>query len=73
MDIDLDERVRRLLEARNGDYQAVAKATGVSYSWISKFVNRHILNPRYGTLRSLYTYLTTGVTYPASQAEDATS
>lgn len=73
MDMDLDERVRRLLEARKGEYQAVAEATGVSYSWISKFVNRHTQNPGYGTLRSLYIYLTTGVPYVAPQAEDATS
>jgi len=53
----LDAKVRALLESRKGDWQAVADASGVSYSWLSKFFNGHIDNPGYATLRKLEAYL----------------
>lgn len=63
MDESLDIEVRRLLEARRGEWQLIAKdaAADVSYSWLSKFVNGHIENPGYATLRRLKEYLTAPV------------
>lgn len=59
MDEPLDVEVRDLLEKRRGDWQAIARdaAAGVSYSWLSKFVNGHIENPGYATLKRLRDYL----------------
>lgn len=57
MDKTLDIEVRRLLDARKGDWQTVAAKTGVSYSWLSKFFNGHIDNPGYQTLKGLHDYL----------------
>ena len=53
----MDCRIKALLHERRGDWQAVADGSGVSYSWLSKFVNGHIENPGYGTLRKLEQYL----------------
>jgi len=53
----LDERVRSALVARKGDWQRIAEQSGVSYSWLSKFVNGHIDNPGYATLTKLDGYL----------------
>jgi transcriptional regulator with XRE-family HTH domain len=53
----LDVRVREALLARKGDWKAVADGSGVSYSWLSKFVNGHIDNPGYVTLTQLAAYL----------------
>ena len=36
----------------------MAKESGVSYSWISKFMNGHIDNPGFTTLKELHAYLT---------------
>lgn len=59
MDEPLDIEVRGLLEKRRGDWQVIARdaAAGVSYSWLSKFVNGHIENPGYATLKRLRDYL----------------
>ncbi len=46
----LDVDVRRLLEASRGSWLSIAAKAGVSYSWISKFVNGRIPNPGYATL-----------------------
>lgn len=46
----------RLIE-RKGDWQRIAKGSGVSYSWLSKFANRRIPNPGYRTLKQLDAYL----------------
>lgn len=35
----------------------MAKESGVSYSWISKFMNGHIDNPGFTTLKELHAYL----------------
>lgn len=58
MSINLDTDVRSELERRRGDWQTVAKESGVSYSWISKFMNGHIDNPGFATLKELHAYLT---------------
>jgi len=57
MDTSLDTVVRAALVRRKGDWQAIAEESGVSYSWLSKFVNGHIDNPGFGTLKKLYEYL----------------
>ena len=49
----LDIEVRDLLIAKKGDWQSVADSSGVSYSWLSKFVNGHIGNPGYAKLVAL--------------------
>ena len=54
---NLDTQVRDLLNSRKGEWLEIAKHSDVSYSWISKFVNGHIPNPGYATLRDLSAYL----------------
>lgn len=54
---DLDAQVKAALAARKGEWQAVATGSGVSYSWLSKFMNGHIQNPGYATLRRLSDFL----------------
>ena len=54
MEQNLDEQVLAGLAARKGDWQAVATAADVSYSWLSKFANGHIPNPGYATLLRLH-------------------
>lgn len=65
MSTSFDVEVRQLLAARKGDWQAVAEKSGVSYSWLSKFVNGHIPNPGFGTLTKLHAHLTA----PAAEAK----
>lgn len=57
MDTPLDARVRALLKTRKGEWLAISKGSGVSYSWLSKFFNGHIENPGYVTLTKLLAYL----------------
>lgn len=57
MSTSLDEDVKAGLAATRGDWQTVAKESGVSHSWISKFFNGHIENPGHETLKSLSAYL----------------
>lgn len=45
------------LIARKGDWQEIAKCSGVSYSWLSKFSNGHIPNPGLATLSKLSDFL----------------
>lgn len=54
MDKPLDAIVRELLEARKGEWQAIAAEANVSHSWLSKFVNGHIPNPGLATLTKVY-------------------
>lgn len=58
-DTRLDTLVRTALVRRRGDWQRIADESGISYSWLSKFVNGHIDNPGFGTLKKLHEYLTT--------------
>lgn len=57
MQTNLDQLVSDLLKARKGDWMAISKDSGVSYSWLSKFVNGHISNPGYATLSKLHRLL----------------
>ena len=57
MKVDLDTRVKALLEKRKGDWRSIADESNVSYSWLSKFVNGYIPNPGYTTLKGLHEYL----------------
>lgn len=56
-DTRLDTLVRAALVQRRGDWQRIAEESGVSYSWLSKFVNSHIDNPGFVTLKKLHEYL----------------
>lgn len=57
MSTPLDIAVRAALERRKGDWQTVAVGSGVSYSWISKFMNGHVRNPGFTTLTKLHGFL----------------
>ena len=57
MDTSLDTIVRAALVRRKGEWQVIADESGISYSWLSKFVNEHIENPGFGTLKKLHEYL----------------
>lgn len=57
MSTSLDSDVRAALLARKGDWQAIAAGAGVSYSWLSKFVNGRIENPGFATLVKLQAFL----------------
>lgn len=48
-----DIAIKRRLELRRGEWLEIAKKSGVSHSWISKFMNGHIPNPGYATLVKL--------------------
>jgi transcriptional regulator with XRE-family HTH domain len=56
-DAELDEAVRQLLDLHRGQWQAVAEAADVSYSWLSKFSRRKITNPGFATLKRLHACL----------------
>lgn len=55
----LDEVVRASLDSARGRWSAIGKdeKSGVTQSWISKFVRRKIPNPGYATLKNLHAYL----------------
>lgn len=54
---DTDEIVVALLTARKGEWESIAERSGVSYSWISKFMNQKIPNPGSATLKKLRLWL----------------
>jgi transcriptional regulator with XRE-family HTH domain len=54
MNQPLDVEVKRILEARRGEWQVIAEDAGVSHSWLSKFVNGHIPNPGLATLKKVH-------------------
>ncbi len=68
MEKTLDAEVKALLESRRGEWLAISNKAQVSHSWLSKFVNGHINNPGYATLKRLHEFLTTGVC--ATEAAD---
>jgi transcriptional regulator with XRE-family HTH domain len=49
----IDAAVKAGLAQRRGEWRSLADLSGVSYSWISKFVNNKIPNPGIETLRKL--------------------
>lgn len=53
MNTPLDQDIRSRLLARRGEWPAIAASSGVSHSWISKFVRGQIPNPGYTTLTRL--------------------
>ena len=55
----LDDKIRALLDKHRGNWLEIAKESGVSHSWISKFIGGHIHNPGYETLCKLQNYLAT--------------
>lgn len=68
MEKTLDADVKALLESRRGDWQAIANKADVSHSWLSKFVNGHIPNPGYATLKRLHECLTADASQATTQA-----
>ena len=54
MEKTLDIEIKAVLESRRGDWASIAKQAEVSYSWLSKFVNGHIPNTGYATLKRLH-------------------
>ncbi len=71
MNTSLDVDVRAGLEAKRGDWRSIATASGVSYSWLSKFVNRRIPNPGFATLKAIHVVLTSKSAPPTLSAEAA--
>lgn len=53
MSKNFDTAIKGQLELRRGEWLEIANKAGVSHSWISKFMNGHIPNPGYATLRKL--------------------
>ncbi|EHK65969.1 hypothetical protein KYC_12608 [Achromobacter arsenitoxydans SY8] len=53
MNMPLDQDVKNRLLARRGEWPAIAASSGISHSWISKFVRGQIPNPGYTTLTRL--------------------
>lgn len=54
MSTTFDIDVRAALERRRGDWKRIAKDSGVSYSWLSKFANHKIANPGFDTLKAVH-------------------
>ena len=54
---NFDQIVAKGLDARRGSWRDIAKQSGVSYSWLSKFANGRIPNPGYATLCKLHVAL----------------
>ena len=50
----LDTQMREFLEETRGEWPALAKQSGVSYSWLTKFATDRIPTPRYATLMKLH-------------------
>lgn len=65
---DLETVLRDLLTERKGFWADITEATNVSHSWLSKFVNGHIPNPGYGTMKKVHEHLTS----PARRKKAAT-
>lgn len=70
---DTDEIVRDLLNARKGEWEHIADKSGVSYSWISKFMNDHIPNPGSTTLKKLRAWLEANPATTPARATAASS
>ena len=69
MNATFDLDVRAALERRRGDWKRIAKESGVSYSWLSKFANHKIANPGFDTLKAVHAVTTAAA--PAAAAQDA--
>lgn len=62
----IDIAIRAQLEQRRGEWPEIAKRSGVSHSWLSKFTNHRIPNPGLRTLEKLAAVLSDAVTQEAS-------
>lgn len=71
MNTPLDQDIRSRLLDRRGEWPAIASASGVSHSWISKFVRGQIPNPGYATLTRLGTGLGAGELRRANSNADS--
>lgn len=71
MSENFDTAIKGRLEKRRGEWQEIAKQSGVSHSWISKFMNGHIPNPGYATLVKLSAVLSRARKPAAVPAEPA--
>lgn len=54
--MDLMQDVKNRLLARKGEWKEISKASGVSLSWVVKFVDDQIANPGHLTLIKLNNY-----------------
>lgn len=52
-DHDLDQIVFRKLDSLRGWWFLISRRSGISYSWITKFMSGHVKNPGILTLRVL--------------------
>jgi len=57
MNTKFDAAIRTKLEERRGDWAEISRRSGVSHSWLSKFVNHRIPNPGLRTLEKLQAVL----------------
>jgi transcriptional regulator with XRE-family HTH domain len=71
METSLDTEVRDALISRKGDWREIAEQSKVSYSWLSKFVNGHIDNPGFGTLKRLHAHLLDPAAGQVEQSREA--
>lgn len=58
--VRFDEEVKEALKRRRGHFKRIAKETGISYSWLSKFASGHIANPGIQKLNKLADLFATG-------------
>lgn len=58
--VRFDTEVREALVRRRGHFRRIAKETGISYSWLSKFASGHIPNPGIAMLNKLADLFATG-------------
>lgn len=70
MSTTFDIDVRAALERRRGDWKRIAKDSGVSYSWLSKFANHKIANPGFDTLKAVHAVTTAAASPAAEQLDD---
>lgn len=70
MSTTFDIDVRAALERRRGDWKRIAKESGVSYSWLSKFANHKIANPGFDTLKAVHAVTTSVAPAPAAAAPE---
>ena len=73
MSTTFDIDVRAALERRRGDWKRIAKDSGVSYSWLSKFANHKIANPGFDTLKAVHAVTTAAASPAAATAAPETA
>lgn len=58
---NIDIQLRQALNSRKGEWPALAKRSGVSYSWLCMFARGEIPNPGYATMTKLSVAMNDGV------------